>query len=478
MKYRKPIIVGLALLAVTILTVGLLLASTAWRCPYCQTPFPWDPRDPGGLASFKNRHMAGCPKKPGGGGSGGSGSSGGASPAQLQAAGQLGNAIGQALREMIVGNPEEKARQEAEAARAVAAAREKEQQRKAEQARKNQEILNRLQTQMQGPGFDGDKGGLTMKGMEEHPPLAVKLGDSATADDGLRPRGTPIFGLGGGSGGDTGATDPNANTQPTQDTRLANLRPQQGYTATPASPASPQTPAPVDSKAVDLRHLDPNRPIVVDPNVVKGRERVFSVQVSQETLNNPSYKKGCEAFMNRDPVAALGYFQQVQQERPGDPLVRAQILLAQDLIKVKANKETGAYLIGLKGMHAARNGDYAGALAQFQRAHDLYPQEKIIARWMQNLEVLNLDMERLQNDPGLRPEDKATEMRAMNLAGNAMVALMRGDYSTAQVVLEAAQKIEPQSKRLQVLLEGVTQKRRALEAAKTQGARKKISRED
>jgi hypothetical protein len=475
---RKLIIVGLALLAVTILTAGLLFASQAWRCPNCGQSFPWDPRDPGGLATFKNKHMAACRKKSGGGGSSGGGSSGGASSDQLQAAGQLGNAIGQALREMIVGNPEEQARKEAEAARAAEAARQMELQRQADLARKNQEIFDNLQTKMQGPGFDGDKGGLTMKGVEEQPSLAVKLGDSATADDGLRPRGTPIFGLGGGPGGGTGTTDPKANTQPTQETRLANLSPQQGYTATPASPASPKTPAPVDSKAVDLRHMDPNRPIVVDPNMVKGRERVFSVQVSKETLNNPSYQKGCEAFMNRDPASALRYFQQVQQERPGDPLVRAQILLAQDLIAVKANKETGAYMIALEGMHAARNGNFAGALVQFQKAHDLYPQEKIIARWMQNLEVLNLDLERLQNAPGLTPREKATEMRAMNLAGNAMVALMRGDYSTAQVVLEAAQKIEPQSKRLQVLQEAVAEKTRDREATKTRGARKKIFQED
>jgi hypothetical protein len=256
-----------------------------------------------------------------------------------------------------------------------------------------------------------------------------------------------------------------------------------GDEAQPAAPrrkaaARAKTREPLDSSTVDLRHLDPNRPIVVDPNVVKGKQRVFSVQVSQETLNNASYKKGCEAFMNRDPEAALKYFQQAQKERPGDPLVRAQILLAQDLIKVRqqeAKKQFGAYKVAFDGVHAARNGDYPEALVQFQRAHELNPQEKIIARWKRNLEVLNLDLKKLESDPGLSPKEKDTEMRAMNLAGNAMVALMRGDYRTAQVVLGAAQKMEPQSKCLQVLQEAVAEKRRTQEAVKNQVTKKKIS---
>jgi tetratricopeptide (TPR) repeat protein len=250
-------------------------------------------------------------------------------------------------------------------------------------------------------------------------------------------------------------------------------------TGSPRRRAILRTPEPAGSSAVDLRHLDPDRPIVVDPNVVKGRERVFSVQVSRETLNNPSYKKGCEAFMSRDPEAALRYFRQAQKERPGDPLVRAQVLLAQDLIKVRQQEEKtqwGAYQVAFDGVHAARNGDYAGALYHFRRANEINPQDKIIARWKQNLWDLNLDLNRLEMDPGLSAQEKDREMKAMYLAGNGIVALLRGDLRTAQIVFEAAQNIEPQSKCLQVLLEGVAQKRQDLDAAKKAKNKKKMSR--
>ena len=78
----------------------------------------------------------------------------------LDAANQLGTALGQ----MLSGNPEQAAKLQAEA-RERALARERDEQLAAAEAeRKSQETLKRLKGEMKG--FDGDDGGLLLKGVD------------------------------------------------------------------------------------------------------------------------------------------------------------------------------------------------------------------------------------------------------------------------------------------------------------------------
>ena len=173
-------------------------------------------------------------------------SSGSSGDPRVQGAGILGEAI----HEMLFSNPQDEKRKKEEVEEAARQAKELTQQRAAEEARKRQEQYDRLSSvlkvsspsELTPKGFDGDGGGLTLKGMDSSSSLQLKLGDPA---DGLRPQGTSLFGTGGGKGGA-------AAIDPANDPKVVDLRPQQGYSAAPAAPANPekiQLPGAADSNA-------------------------------------------------------------------------------------------------------------------------------------------------------------------------------------------------------------------------------------
>ena len=161
-------------------------------------------------------------------------SSGSSGDPRVQGAGILGEAI----HEMLFSNPQDEKRKKEEVEEAARQAKELTQQRAAEEARKRQEQYDRLSSvlkvsspsELTPKGFDGDGGGLTLKGMDSSSSLQLKLGDPA---DGLRPQGTSLFGTGGGKGGA-------AAIDPANDPKVVDLRPQQGYSAAPAAPAHPR----------------------------------------------------------------------------------------------------------------------------------------------------------------------------------------------------------------------------------------------
>ena len=61
------------------------------------------------------------------------------------------------------------------------------------------------------------------------------------------------------------------------------------------------------SSVVDLRclGLDPNKPIVLDPHVVRGQERVFPAQIDPATFENANYNNG---FAGTDGARVQGPF--------------------------------------------------------------------------------------------------------------------------------------------------------------------------
>src|SRR5208337_1013319 len=99
------------------------------------------------------------------------------------------------------------------------------------------------------------------------------------------------------------------------------------------------------ANVVDLRclGLDPGKPIVVDPHIVRGQQRSFPAQVDPATFKNANYNKGFEALMRptfniKDATDAVAYFQAAQLQRPNDPLVRNGLLLALDILKARKDE--------------------------------------------------------------------------------------------------------------------------------------------
>jgi hypothetical protein len=141
-----------------------------------------------------------------------------------------------------------------------------------------------------------------------------------------------------------------------------------------------------DSSVVDLRHLDPNKPIVVDPNVVKGRERVFPVQLDPETYKNVNHNKGLEALLKDDPDLAVRYFEAAQKERPHDHIIHNMLLLAQDI--AKAHRDNDAAYMMLKSYCAFMSGDPVMTKFYFKLASDRNPNNEMV-RWVAPFMALN-----------------------------------------------------------------------------------------
>jgi hypothetical protein len=200
---------------------------------------------------------------------------------------------------------------------------------------------------------------------------------------------------------------------------------------------SPQS-AFVDSSVVDLRFLDPNKPITVDLNVVKGRTRTIPVQPDPETFKNVSYNEGFADLLKFDPDSAVRHFEQAQKERPNDPLVRNALLLAQDLVKVHQQKEQD---VKARTAHwtmqtyvALMSGETGGALVFITRARDLNPDDK-------GIRVLAALTEKVARESNLAntPEKRA----AYRLVGNGIVSVAKGDHAMAVNYLEVARRLCP-----------------------------------
>ncbi|HOX07638.1 MAG TPA: hypothetical protein PK280_14660, partial [Planctomycetota bacterium] len=111
-------------------------------------------------------------------------------------------------------DPQEQARRQAAAAEAARQAAEQAEVRRAEEERRRREAFERLKKELK---LSEDFGDLKLKLSEPEDPPKLKLGDDPAGDDGLRPKGTPLFGL----GGDAGSPLP---PEPTGDPMVVDLR--------------------------------------------------------------------------------------------------------------------------------------------------------------------------------------------------------------------------------------------------------------
>ena len=197
----------------------------------------------------------------------------------------------------------------------------------------------------------------------------------------------------------------------------------------------------MDSSVVDLRclGLDPNKPITVDPHVVRGQQRVFPAQVDPATFQNANYNKGFEALMRFDvasAAAAVEYFKQAQKERPNDPLVRNALLLAQDIHKARQQKEKddqkkAAYFI-LQSYASLMMGDMINARYYIAQARQFDPSDKN-AKFIESLSKVDL------GPAGTYPGRKD----AYQLIANSLVSIYLQNYPVAIDMIEAAQRLQP-----------------------------------
>jgi hypothetical protein len=200
------------------------------------------------------------------------------------------------------------------------------------------------------------------------------------------------------------------------------------------------------SSAVDLRclGLDPDKPIAIDPNVVRGQQRVFPAQIDPSTFQNANYNMGFEALMRttfsvKDAMDAVEFFKQAQLQRPNDPLVHNGLLLAQDILKGRQKKEQedkGRAMESLyHGLVALATGDPSTASDSVRRASQLDPGNPVIAPW--NLALT--EMSAVFKAPGqdIKPVEK--------MVGNALLSEFFGDYATEVSELKMAKSMGPEN---------------------------------
>ena len=144
---------------------------------------------------------------------------------------------------------------------------------------------------------------------------------------------------------------------------------------------------------VDLRclGLDPDRPIAIDPHVVRGQQRVFYAQVDLTLFDDPDYIKAMEAEV-RTGVGrvetmdeAIQYFKRTQLKRPNDPMVRQALLLAETLLKYRMqerqdNRDQAVQQL-YRGVAALMTGDMVAAGEIIRRAGELDPTNPNVANW-------------------------------------------------------------------------------------------------
>ncbi len=207
------------------------------------------------------------------------------------------------------------------------------------------------------------------------------------------------------------------------------------------------------SSVVDLRclGLDPDRPIAIDPHVARGQQRVFPAQIDPATFQNANYNQGFECLMHFDVESAreaVEYFKKAQLERPNDPLVRNGLLLAQDILKARQQKQLEdqqkAEQLMYHGMAALLMGDPTTASGSMERAHKLDPKNGQIGTWS----ALTWGLESAYKDAGSSPGKK----RACQFVGNALILESRGDIRTEIVALQSAARLNPSDVYIKTML--------------------------
>jgi tetratricopeptide (TPR) repeat protein len=200
---------------------------------------------------------------------------------------------------------------------------------------------------------------------------------------------------------------------------------------------------------VDLTFLDPNKPILVDLNVVKGKPRRIPVQPGSSTPKGKSYDLGFDKLRQFDPTAAVELFKQAEIENPDNPLVRNAMDLARDLVKVhkdeamaKAEQDNfiTARVTYLAGLIALRDGDLAAAGDILSRAIQANPADADLVTASDSMRRYLYWAKKAQPDNAI-PGDRYAEIHAKMLghSSNAMLAMTVRNYQDALNELNTAE---------------------------------------
>jgi hypothetical protein len=206
---------------------------------------------------------------------------------------------------------------------------------------------------------------------------------------------------------------------------------------------------------VDLRcmGLDPDRPIAVDPHVVRGEQRVFSAQVDLTLFDDPDYIKAMEAEVRTgaDRVEtmeeAIQYFKRTQLKRPNDPVVRQALLLAETLLKGRMqerqdNKDQAVQQL-YHGVAALMTGDMVTAGDSIKRAGELDPTNPNAADWSLAVTAMKAHFQ------GTDHVVKTVEQ----LVGNALTSEAWGNYSTEVDEMKVAKTLSHDDKYVDTILD-------------------------
>lgn len=224
-----------------------------------------------------------------------------------------------------------------------------------------------------------------------------------------------------------------------------------GLKDTPTKPACKW--GDLDSSVVDLRclGLDPDKPIVIDPHVVRGQDRAFPAQIDPTTFQNANYNQGFEALMLpgvESADKAIQFFKQAQLQRPNDPLVRNGLLLAQDILKARQQKEQENKVQAISNVYQSMAtllmGDVNTAYDIAKHATQLDPTNQDIWNWSLTTAALKYYYRGITLPP---------QKHAEKLVGNALLSEAWGDYAKEVKELEAAKLMSPDDKYIAVMLD-------------------------
>ena len=168
------------------------------------------------------------------------------------------------------------------------------------------------------------------------------------------------------------------------------------------------------------------------------------------TYDNVNHNKGLEALLRNEPELAVKYFEQACKERPNDPIMRNDLLLAQDLVKVHKQtdfeKQKKADLWEQEAIASLMCNDTNSALVYITAARDLLPKSKYYDDFVPHMQKVAQEVAR-DDAPGKRS--------AYLLVGKATAFICQWDIARALDFLEKANKILPRDEYIIDLLEKV-----------------------
>jgi len=222
-----------------------------------------------------------------------------------------------------------------------------------------------------------------------------------------------------------------------------------------------------DASVVDLTFLDPNKPISVDPHVVKGQPRVFLVQPGTCTPKGEDYDKGFEELKKHNPAAALEFFKRAETENPDNPLVRNAMDLTQHMLKTReaaarTREEEERWVNGrmafLNATEVLRKGDVANADALLYEASKTNPGDSEI-REISRMMGMYLYWAKKGQPAAAEPDErKKLHAAVAERSGAAMVYILRDQYEAAVAELDAADALFAKQVDLEMLAEGLSLK--------------------